>query len=120
MQLARPASTAFQISPTAAVIAGGGTTRAQGVDLADFGPGEPDFPTPEHIKHAAIRALERKSTRNTRPTAGIMPLREAICNWHATRTRLVLRASGMHHQRRRQARHLQRRLARCCRRAMKS
>ena len=55
--------------------------KAQGVDVADFGPGEPDFPTPEHIKKAAIRAIEANKSKYT-PTGGIMPLREAICAWH--------------------------------------
>jgi aspartate aminotransferase len=51
------------------------------VDIADFGPGEPDFPTPDHIKRAAIRAIEENRTKYT-PTGGIMPLREAIAAWH--------------------------------------
>ena len=71
----------IQISPTAAVIAEADRLKSQGVDIADFGPGEPDFPTPEHIKKAAIRAIEENKTKYT-PTAGIMPLREAICAWH--------------------------------------
>jgi len=73
----------ISISPTAAVLAAAERLRAQGVDLADFGPGEPDFPTPEHIQRAAIRAMEQGRTKYT-PTAGIGPLREAICKWHAT------------------------------------
>ena len=71
----------ISISPTAAVLSAAERLRAQGVDLADFGPGEPDFPTPENIQRAAIRALEQGKTKYT-PTAGIGPLREAICNWH--------------------------------------
>lgn len=71
----------IQVSPTAAVIAEADKLKAKGVDIADFGPGEPDFPTPEHIKKAAIRALEQNHTKYT-PTGGIMPLREAICVWH--------------------------------------
>jgi aspartate aminotransferase len=71
----------IQISPTSAVIAEADKLKARGVDLADFGPGEPDFPTPEHIKQAAIRAIEQNYTKYT-PTGGIMPLREAICAWH--------------------------------------
>src|SRR6202043_885219 len=73
----------ISISPTAAVLAAAERYRAQGADLADFGPGEPDFPTPEHIVRAAIRALEQGRTKYT-PTAGIGSLREAICKWHAT------------------------------------
>jgi len=56
--------------------------KAKGVDVADFGPGEPDFPTPEHIKRAAIKALEENRTKYT-ATPGIAPLRQAICDWHA-------------------------------------
>jgi aspartate aminotransferase len=71
----------IQISPTAAVIAEADKLKSRGVDIADFGPGEPDFPTPDHIKKAAIRAIEQNFTKYT-PTGGIMALREAICAWH--------------------------------------
>ena len=71
----------IQVSPTAVVISTAEQLKAKGVDVADFGPGEPDFPTPEHIKKAAIRAIEENRTKYT-PTGGIMPLREAICEWH--------------------------------------
>jgi aspartate aminotransferase len=71
----------IQISPTAAVIAEADKLKARGVDVADFGPGEPDFPTPEHIKKAAIKAIDENKTKYT-ATGGIMPLREAICAWH--------------------------------------
>ncbi len=97
----------ISVSPTLAVLMEAEKLKARGVDVVDFGPGEPDFPTPEHIKEAAIEALRQNQTKYT-PTAGIAPLREAVCNWHA-RTRQLLRADRMHHQRRRQARHLQRR-----------
>ena len=71
----------IQVSPTAVVISAAEQLKAKGVDIADFGPGEPDFPTPEHIKKAAIRAIEENRTKYT-PTGGIMPLREAITVWH--------------------------------------
>jgi aspartate aminotransferase len=71
----------IQISPTSAVIAEAERLKARGVDIADFGPGEPDFPTPDHIKMAAIKAIEEDKTKYT-ATAGIMALREAICGWH--------------------------------------
>jgi aspartate aminotransferase len=71
----------IQVSPTAAVIAEADKLKSRGVDVADFGPGEPDFPTPEHIKKAAIAAIESNKTKYT-ATPGIMPLREAICAWH--------------------------------------
>lgn len=72
----------IQVSPTAVVISAAEQLKAKGVDIADFGPGEPDFPTPEHIKRAAIRAIEENRTKYT-PTGGIMPLREAITAWHS-------------------------------------
>jgi aspartate aminotransferase len=71
----------IEVSPTSAVIAEADRLKSQGVDVADFGPCEPDFPTPEHIKKAAIRAIEENKSKYT-PTGGIMPLREAICAWH--------------------------------------
>ena len=71
----------IQISATAAVIAEADKLKSRGVDVADFGPGEPDFPTPEHIKKAAIKAIEENKSKYT-ATGGIMSLREAICAWH--------------------------------------
>src|ERR1700737_6476 len=71
----------IQISPTAAVIAEADKLKARGVDIVDFGPGEPDFPTPDHIKKAAIKAIEENRSKYT-PTGGITPLREAIPAWH--------------------------------------
>ena len=72
----------IQVSPTAVVISAAEQLKSKGVDIADFGPGEPDFPTPEHIKRAAIKAIDENHTKYT-PTGGIMPLREAIVAWHA-------------------------------------
>jgi aspartate aminotransferase len=71
----------IQVSATAAVINAAEQLKAKGVDIADFGPGEPDFPTPDHIKKAAIKAIEENRTKYT-PTGGIMALREAITAWH--------------------------------------
>ncbi len=56
--------------------------RAAGEDLVDLGAGEPDFPTPENIKRAAVEALERDFTKYT-AGAGIRELREAVCERHA-------------------------------------
>ena len=69
-------------SATLAVLQDAERLRAQGIDVVDFGPGEPDFPTPDHIKQAAVRALEENFTKYT-PTAGMPALRQAICDWHA-------------------------------------
>ncbi|MCC7104910.1 MAG: pyridoxal phosphate-dependent aminotransferase [Chloroflexi bacterium] len=51
--------------------------RRQGVDVVDLGAGEPDFPTPEHVKAAAHAALHENFTKYT-PSAGILELREAV------------------------------------------
>lgn len=56
--------------------------RRRGVDVVDLSVGEPDFPTPEHVKEAAIRAIRADFTRYT-PAAGIPELREAVCARHA-------------------------------------
>jgi len=71
----------IQISPTAAVLAEAEKMKAKGIDVADFGPGEPDFPTPDHIKKAGIRAIEENKSKYT-PAGGIARLRESICAWH--------------------------------------
>ena len=55
--------------------------RAQGVDVVDFGAGEPDFPTPDHIKRAGIRAIERNFTKYT-PAGGTAELKQAVCDRH--------------------------------------
>jgi aspartate aminotransferase len=69
------------ISPTVAVIMAAAQYKARGCDVVDFGAGEPDFPTPDHIKQAAVRALAENRTKYT-PVGGIAPLREAVCAWH--------------------------------------
>lgn len=65
-----------------AVTAEAGRLKRAGVDVVALGAGEPDFPTPEHIKQAAIRAIEANFTRYT-AAGGIPELREAIVAWHA-------------------------------------
>jgi aspartate aminotransferase len=72
----------ISVSQTMVVLQEAERLKAQGIDVADFGPGEPDFPTPEHIKRAAIQALGDNRTKYT-PVAGIAALRQAICEWHA-------------------------------------
>jgi aspartate aminotransferase len=71
----------ISVSQTMMVLQEAERYKARGIDVADFGPGEPDFPTPEHIKRAAIKALEENRTKYT-ATPGIAPLRQAICDWH--------------------------------------
>jgi aspartate aminotransferase len=53
--------------------------KAEGIDVCGFGAGEPDFDTPEHIKAAAIAALEGGFTKYT-PSAGLPELRQAIAD----------------------------------------
>ncbi len=55
--------------------------KAAGIDLADFGAGEPHFATPEHIKAAAIRAIENNVTRYT-AVAGVPQIRQAVVDRH--------------------------------------
>jgi aspartate aminotransferase len=56
--------------------------RAEGVDIVDFGAGEPDFPTPQNIKQAAIRALDENFTKYT-AVSGTTDLKKAVCEYHA-------------------------------------
>jgi aspartate aminotransferase len=72
----------ISVSPTMAVMQEAERFKARGADVVDFGPGEPDFPTPGHIKRGAVKALEENRTKYT-ATPGIAPLRQAICDWHA-------------------------------------
>lgn len=65
-------------SPTLAVMSKAKAYIAKGIDVINFGVGEPDFNTPEYIKDAGIKAINDNFTRYT-PTPGIVPLREAIC-----------------------------------------
>jgi len=51
--------------------------RSEGVDIVNLGMGEPDFDSPEHVKQAAIRAVQENHTHYT-INRGILPLREAI------------------------------------------
>lgn len=52
--------------------------RAQGIDVIDLSLGEPDFDTPQHIKEAAIKAINDNFSHYT-PVAGYADLREAVC-----------------------------------------
>jgi len=82
LQLARRIQ---QIPPSAtlALNAKANQLKAQGVDVVNFGVGEPDFDTPEHIREAAIRAIRDGFTRYT-PVGGILELKEAIAyRFHA-------------------------------------
>ena len=65
--------------------------KAEGIDVCGFGAGEPDFDTPEHIKAAAIEALQAGFTKYT-PSAGIPELRAAIAEKLAADNGLTYRA----------------------------
>jgi len=56
--------------------------KAAGIDLADFGAGEPHFATPEHIKQAGVAAIKNDQTKYT-PVGGVKELRDAIRTRHA-------------------------------------
>lgn len=72
---------ALQITPsmTLEITAKAKQLRAQGVDVIDFGVGEPDFDTPDYIKEAAIDAIKKGYTKYT-PSSGIVELKKAICD----------------------------------------
>ncbi|HNY39861.1 MAG TPA: pyridoxal phosphate-dependent aminotransferase [Bryobacteraceae bacterium] len=71
----------ISVSSTAKVSAEADRLRRAGVDVVDFGVGEPDFPTPDNIKQAAVHALDSNFTRYT-AMAGVQELRQAICDRH--------------------------------------
>lgn len=64
-------------SPTLALAAKAKALAKAGKSVTDFTAGEPDFPTPAHVKQAGIRAIEANQTRYT-PVAGIPELQAAV------------------------------------------
>jgi len=68
-------------SSTMKVAADADRLRREGIDVVDFGAGEPDFPTPDNIKNAAIAAIDANFTKYT-PTGGTLELKKAICDRH--------------------------------------
>src|SRR6201996_4989833 len=72
----------IEVSATMAITAEALKMKASGIDLADFGAGEPHFSTPQHIKAAAIEAIEKNFTRYT-AVAGVPEVRKAIVERHA-------------------------------------
>ena len=71
----------ISVSSTMKVAADAEKLRSEGVDVVDFGAGEPDFPTPDNIKQAAIRALDQNFTKYT-AAGGTAELKQAICERH--------------------------------------
>jgi aspartate aminotransferase len=72
----------IEVSATMAVAGEAEKLRAKGVDLVDFGAGEPHFATPAHIKQAAIDAIHNNFTKYT-AVGGTAELRDAIVQRHA-------------------------------------
>ena len=64
-------------SPTLAITARAAALKAEGKDIIGLGAGEPDFDTPEHIKQAAIRAIENGQTKYT-AVDGTAELKQAV------------------------------------------
>jgi len=69
--------TGIRISPTIAVMNNAQELIGRGVDVVDFGPGEPDFQTPQSISAAGKRAIDKGQTKYT-SNAGTKALRDAI------------------------------------------
>src|SRR5271168_3616839 len=72
----------IEVSATMAITGAALKLKSEGVNLADFGAGEPHFSTPRHIKDAAIEAIEKNFTRYTN-VAGIPEVRKAVVDRHA-------------------------------------
>jgi aspartate aminotransferase len=71
----------ISVSSTMKVAADADRMRREGIDVVDFGAGEPDFPTPDNIKQAAIDAIHNNFTKYT-PAGGTQELKAAICERH--------------------------------------
>src|ERR1700710_1540589 len=72
----------IEVSATMAITAEALKMKAQGIDLADFGAGEPHFATPQHIKDAAIEAIQKNFTKYP-AVPGVPEVRKAIVDRHA-------------------------------------
>jgi aspartate aminotransferase len=72
----------ISVSPTLVVVQTAAKLKARGIDVVDFGAGEPDFPTPENVKMAAIEAIHHNFTKYT-PTGGTLELKQAVVERHA-------------------------------------
>ncbi len=71
----------IEVSATMAITAAALKLKSEGVNLADFGAGEPHFATPQHIKDAAINAINKNFTRYTN-VAGVPEVRKAVVDRH--------------------------------------
>ncbi len=59
--------------------------RARGEDIIDFGMGNPDQPTPQHIVDKLVEAAQRRDTHRYSMSRGIPRLRRAIANWYKSK-----------------------------------
>ncbi len=72
---------AISVSSTMKVMADADRLRQQGIDVVDFGAGEPDFPTPDNVKQAAVRAIDQNFTKYT-AAGGTAELKKAVVERH--------------------------------------
>src|SRR5437899_6782549 len=74
---------AAAVQPSATLAAGAKARqlKAEGLQVFDFSLGEPDFPTPEHICRAAVKAMQEGHTHYT-PASGLPELRQTIARWY--------------------------------------
>jgi aspartate aminotransferase len=89
-------------SPTLAMDARAKAMKAEGIDIVNFGVGEPDFDTPDNIKEAAIKAIRDGFTKYT-PVGGIDPLKDSIIEkfkndngLHYTREEVIVSCGAKH------------------------
>src|ERR1700722_1976644 len=71
----------ISVSSTMKVMADADKLRREGADVVDFSAGEPDFPTPDNIKQAAIRAINENFSKYT-PVGGTNELKQAVIERH--------------------------------------
>lgn len=64
--------------------------RARGEDIIDFGMGNPDQPTPQHIVNKLVETVQRGDTHRYSQSKGIPRLRKAICDWYERRYDVAL------------------------------
>lgn len=89
-------------SPTLAIDSKAKALKSEGIDVINFGVGEPDFDTPENIKEAAIKAIRDGFTKYT-PVGGIDKLKDAIIekfirdnNVHYSREEIIVSCGAKH------------------------
>src|SRR5687768_9294072 len=73
----------ISVSSTMKVASDADRLRREGADVVDFGAGEPDFPTPDNIKQAAVDAITNNFTKYT-PAGGTQELKQAVCERHTS------------------------------------